>query len=81
MGLCELLGFDAMSLANEGTFVLAVKKEDADKVCKILQEFNSNAVIIGTVTDKHLKKVILSSAWGTQRFLDMPTGELLPRIC
>ena len=81
MGLCELLGFDAMSLANEGTFVLAVKKEDADKVYKILQEFNANAAIIGTVTDKHLKKVILNSPWGTQRFLDMPTGELLPRIC
>lgn len=81
MGLCELLGFDAMSLANEGTFVLAVKKEDADRVFKILQEFNQNAVVIGTVTQTHPKKVILNSAWGTSRFLDMPTGELLPRIC
>jgi len=62
MGLCELLGFDAMSLANEGTFVLAVKKEDAYRVVELLQEFNSNAAITGTVTDKHLKKVILTSA-------------------
>ncbi len=81
MGLCELLGFDAMSLANEGTFVLAVKKDDADKTLKLLKEFNSNAAIVGSVTDKYPKKVILNSAWGTQRFLDMPTGELLPRIC
>ncbi len=81
MGLCEILGFDAVSLANEGTFVLAVKKEDADKTVEILKEFNSNASIIGKVTDKHLKKVILNSSWGTQRFLDMPSGELLPRIC
>ncbi len=81
MGLCEILGFDAVSLANEGTFVLAVKKEDADKAVEILKEFNSNASVIGKVSDKHLKKVILNSPWGTQRFLDMPTGELLPRIC
>ncbi|MEN8303975.1 MAG: hydrogenase expression/formation protein HypE [Campylobacterota bacterium] len=81
MGLCELLGFDAMSLANEGTFILAVKKEDADKTVEILKNFNSNAAVIGSVSDKHSKKVILNSPWGTQRFLDMPTGELLPRIC
>ena len=81
MGLCEILGFDAVSLANEGTFVLAVKKEDSLRAVEILKEFNSNASIIGKVTDKHLKKVILNSSWGTQRFLDMPSGELLPRIC
>ncbi len=81
MGLCEILGFDAVSLANEGTFVLAVKNEDAQKTLKLLQEYNPNASIIGKVTNKHLKKVVLNSAWGTRRFLDMPTGELLPRIC
>lgn len=81
MGLCEILGFDATSLANEGTFVLAVRKEDSDKTLEILQRFNKNASIIGKVTDLHVKKVILKSSWGTQRFLDMPTGELLPRIC
>lgn len=81
MGLCELLGFDAMSLANEGTFVLAVKKESADQACEILKEFNPNAKIIATVSDAYPKKVILNSPWGTRRILDMPTGELLPRIC
>ncbi len=81
MGLCEILGFDATSLANEGTFVLAVKEEDAEKALKILKRFNENASMIGKVTKQHVKKVILNSSWGTQRFLDMPTGELLPRIC
>lgn len=81
MGLCELLGFDSMSLANEGTFVLAVKKESADQACEILKEFNPNAKIIATVSDAYPKKVILNSPWGTRRILDMPTGELLPRIC
>ncbi len=81
MGLCEILGFDATSLANEGTFVLAVKEEDVEKALKILKTFNENASMIGKVTKQHVKKVILNSSWGTQRFLEMPTGELLPRIC
>ncbi|MBU0721210.1 hydrogenase expression/formation protein HypE [bacterium] len=81
MGICEMLGFEAVSLANEGTFVLAIKKWDAEAACAILKEFNPHAEIIGLVSDKHLKKVILKSAWGTARFLETPTGELLPRIC
>ena len=82
-GLCELLGFDAMSLANEGTFVLAVKKEDAKKAIEVLSSFenSSNASIIADVTKQYDKKVVLNSPWGTKRFLELPTGELLPRIC
>jgi len=81
MGLCEMLGFEATALANEGTFVLAVKKDDASNVLRLLREFNINAAIIGVVTEKYPQKVVLNSPWGTQRFLDSPSGELLPRIC
>lgn len=82
-GICEMLGFEPATLANEGTFVLAVKKEDADKTVEILKTFEncSQATIIGKGTDTHLQKVILNSSWGTKRFLDTPSGELLPRIC
>lgn len=80
-GLCEILGFEAMSLANEGTFVLAVKKEDQNKALDILRKYNQNANFIGEVSEKYPKKVILNSSWGTSRFLESPTGELLPRIC
>lgn len=82
-GICEMLGFEAASLANEGTFVLAVNKEDAPRAVEILKTFENckGAAIIGKVTDMHLKKVVLNSSWGTKRFLDTPSGELLPRIC
>ncbi|WP_345978540.1 hydrogenase expression/formation protein HypE [Sulfurimonas sp. HSL3-2] len=82
-GICEMLGFEATSLANEGTFVLAVKKEDAKRAVEILKGFDvcSKAALIGSVTEKHKKKVILKSGWGTSRFLETPSGELLPRIC
>ncbi|RXJ88146.1 hydrogenase expression/formation protein HypE [Arcobacter sp. CECT 8985] len=82
-GVCELLGFDPLSLANEGTFVMAVSKDQASKAIEILKqiETSSEASVIGNVTLKHQGKVVLNTAWGTQRFIDLPTGELLPRIC
>lgn len=80
-GLCEILGFEATALANEGTFLIATRKEDAPKILSLLKQFNENASIIGKVTMEQTKKVILNSSWGTKRYLDTPTGELLPRIC
>lgn len=76
-----MLGFEAVNLANEGTFVLALVPEDEPKAIEVLQQFNADATAIGTVTHQHNGKVILNSSWGTKRFLDLPTGELLPRIC
>jgi hydrogenase expression/formation protein HypE len=76
-----MLGFEAVNLANEGTFLLAVDKKDEDRALEVLRNTHQNATILGTVTNLHNQKVILNSAWGTKRFLDLPSGELLPRIC
>jgi hydrogenase expression/formation protein HypE len=78
-----MLGFEALNLANEGTFVLAVKKSSAQKALEVLHTFENshNAVAIAKVSDAYVGKVLLLSAHGTKRFLDTPTGELLPRIC
>ncbi|MDR2099615.1 MAG: hydrogenase expression/formation protein HypE [Campylobacteraceae bacterium] len=82
-GLCEIFGFEPYELANEGTMALCVKKEDAQEAIKILKEFDEckKACIIGTILDSYNKHVILKSPWGTNRFLESPKGELLPRIC
>jgi hydrogenase expression/formation protein HypE len=82
-GICEMLGFEAMDLANEGTFVLAVKKGSVAKALEVLHSFENskNAAKIADVTDEYLQKVVLKSSYATKRFLEMPTGELLPRIC
>ncbi len=80
-GICEMLGFEAVDLANEGTFILAVAKEDEVQALDVLQKTHVTSAIIGTVTGLHKGKVVLNSSWGTKRFLDLPTGELLPRIC
>jgi hydrogenase expression/formation protein HypE len=79
IGLCEIFGFEPMDLANEGTFVLATSKEDSQKALEILKQFNQNASIIGEVVSGN--KVILKSPYGSKRYIDLPKGELLPRIC
>jgi len=80
-GICEMLGFEAVDLANEGTFVLCVKQEDEAKALEVLQQTHSTSAVIATVSKQYKGRVILNSTWGTKRFLDLPTGELLPRIC
>lgn len=80
-GMCEMLGFEATALANEGTFVLAIANEDKEKALEILQTHNAMASIIGVAKKSKEHRVILQSAWGTERYLDLPSGELLPRIC
>jgi hydrogenase expression/formation protein HypE len=80
-GICEMLGFEAVDLANEGTFVLCVNKEDEAKALEVLQKTHKTSALIASVSEQYKGKVILNSTWGTKRFLDLPTGELLPRIC
>ena len=82
-GICELFGFEAFDFANEGTCILAVSPEDAERTIGVLQKLDltSNAAIIGKVSMKKQGKVILHSAYGSSRYLDLPKGELLPRIC
>ena len=82
-GVCELLGFDPLYIANEGKLIAFVPQEDASKVLEIIQhdEFGKDAVIIGEVTKKDPGKVFLQTAIGGLRIIDMLTGEQLPRIC
>jgi len=82
-GVCELFGFEAFDLANEGTFILAVPAMHAQLAIQALQqsEVSAKATIIGRVTMKRAGKVILNTLYGSSRYLDFPKGELLPRIC
>jgi hydrogenase expression/formation protein HypE len=82
-GICELFGFEAFDFANEGTCILSVPSEDALLALDVLKtiDVTKSAKIIGKVTMKKEGKVILHSAYGSSRYLDLPKGELLPRIC
>ena len=59
--------------------IVAVNENDANKAKEILKNFNEYAEIIGVVREG--EKVILKSPWGSKRYIELPKGELLPRIC
>ncbi|MGZ9899416.1 hydrogenase expression/formation protein HypE [Shewanella gaetbuli] len=82
-GLCELFGFEPYDLANEGTFIVAIPQQAAAAALSIMQQFehSQNAAVIGCVNEHRQGKVVLTTPWGSQRYLDLPQGELLPRIC
>jgi hydrogenase expression/formation protein HypE len=82
-GICELLGFDPLYLANEGKLVAFVDPADAEDVLAAMREneYGKDACIIGEVIDTHPGKVFLKTRIGGTRILDMLTGEQLPRIC
>jgi len=82
-GMCELLGFDPLYIANEGKLIAIVPEHHASRVLEIIQadQFGKNAAIIGEVTDQYPGKVFLETAIGGRRLVDMLTGEQLPRIC
>jgi len=82
-GACELLGIDSLHVANEGKLVLAVAAADAGLVLDVMRSFDlgRDAVIIGSVVDEHPGMVVMRTALGTRRIIDLPLGEQLPRIC
>ena len=80
---CELLGFDPLYVANEGKMIAIVGREDADRVLEVMRSnrYGAEATVIGEVTAERPGKVVLKTALGARRVLDMLSGELLPRIC
>jgi hydrogenase expression/formation protein HypE len=82
-GMCEMLGYDPLYIANEGKVVIIVSSEDADKVLDQMKkhELGKNAAIIGTVVDNHHGRVTLETEIGGKRIVEIPAGDQLPRIC
>ena len=82
-GLSEMLGIPALSVANEGKAVLIVSHDRAAAVLESLHDhpLGADAAIIGEVTLDWPGRVILDTAVGGRRFLDMPLGDPVPRIC
>jgi hydrogenase expression/formation protein HypE len=80
---CEIMGFDPLTVANEGKMVAFVPPEEADVALEALRghRLGENAVRIGVVTEEHPGLVLARTGIGGRRVVDMPLGELLPRIC
>jgi hydrogenase expression/formation protein HypE len=80
---CEMLGLDPLYVANEGIFVAVVNSSRADEIASLLRNFEAgrSTSIIGQITTEHPSKVILKSAIGGRRVVNMLPGDQLPRIC
>ena len=80
---CELLGLDPLYVANEGKFVAIVAQEAAHLALAALRShrYGREAAIIGRVKESHPGRVVLRTALGARRLVDMLVGEQLPRIC
>ena len=80
---CEMLGLDPLYIANEGKLVAIVPEEMAEKVLAAMRghEYGKDAAIIGRAVSEHPGLVTAKTAIGGMRVVDLPAGELLPRIC
>lgn len=82
-GLCEVLGFDPLYLANEGKVIIVVGAGAEKSVLDILRSDPSGkkSEIIGEIIPGKRNLVILNTSIGGKRILDMLSGQQLPRIC
>ncbi len=80
---CEMLGFDPLYVANEGKLIAIVPPESADKILTAMRatKYGEDAVVIGEVKEDTRGRVLMKTAIGTTRVVDMLAGEMLPRIC
>jgi hydrogenase expression/formation protein HypE len=82
-GACEILGIDPLYVANEGKLIAIVAPEEADSAlaCMRQHRLGEDAAIIGTVELEPPGMVLLDTAFGGSRVVDMLAGDPLPRIC
>ncbi len=83
LGICELLGFDPLSMANEGKCIAFTEPSATKEVLAAMKnhEAGRDAALIGHTTEKHPGLVAVSTELGALRLVEVPSGELVPRIC
>jgi hydrogenase expression/formation protein HypE len=80
---CEMLGFDPLYIANEGKLVAFVSPGSAERVLDVMRQdkYGKEAVVIGEVKPDPIGRVLMHTTLGSTRLVDIPSGEILPRIC
>ncbi len=80
---CEMLGLDPLFIANEGKLVAIVPEQVAQSTLDAMTKdaYGGEARIIGKIVEQHRGMVVARTSIGGSRVVDLPAGELLPRIC
>lgn len=81
--ICDILGFDPLYLACEGCALIGASPSATDRIMASLGDhpLSSGARVIGEVVEDHGRIVGMRTLIGGMRIVDMPVGEMLPRIC
>ncbi len=79
----EMLGLDPLYIANEGVLVALVARERAGAALEALRghPVGRDATVAGRAVSAHPGLVVLRTAIGGTRVVDMLPGDQLPRIC
>lgn len=82
-GACEMLGIDPLYVANEGKFLAVVAPDECAAALAALHAdpLGVDACEIGEITEQPAATVVLRTAFGGTRIVDMLVGDPLPRIC
>jgi hydrogenase expression/formation protein HypE len=83
VGACEILGIDPLYVANEGKLVAVVAPEAAASAVASLRAYplGAEAALVGEIQADPSGLVVLETALGGSRIVDMLVGDPLPRIC
>ena len=78
----EMLGLDLLDVACEGRVLLVCAADAADAVLAVWRQLPEglHAAQIGEVSTRN-GQVVLETLMGGHRLVDVPHGEMLPRIC
>lgn len=79
---CDILGLDPMYIPNQGKLVLVCSAATAKKALSAMKKhpLGKDAAIIGQVSKGEAGRVVLRTGAGSSRIVDMPYGDLLPRV-
>ena len=82
-GVCSILGLDPLYVANEGKLLAFVAPERVSQALEIMRRHpeGKEAAVIGEVTESSSGRVLMETAVGGVRGVEMLAGEQLPRIC
>ncbi|MFX1340006.1 MAG: hydrogenase expression/formation protein HypE [Promethearchaeota archaeon] len=81
--ICDMLGLDSFNIACEGRALMAVDSNQSEVILRKIKKtkLGREAMIIGEVQKVNPGRVLLKTIVGGTRFIDMPLGEPIPRIC
>ena len=80
--LCEVLGLNPLHMSSEGKFVMAVDSNYTDDILGVLSKHEStkDAQLVGKFK-KGSSRVLMKTAIGGRKVIQVPYGEPVPRVC